>query len=553
MREYKILCEVFEKAIKKRFLMKLGINKDDIKNPDVGAITKALNDAGTVTSIILGLGVGATIALSIGSFGVGSIVGATVTGITFTVSKVDKKMKKSEAIKLDKKVEIYIHSHLKCIIMDVAKELSRMFEYQVLELKDRAEIDTLAEYAVDLMSDLKKHDTFDRNTLIKKILQDGKMKEKPLLTRNGDKWSAPDVFRKPGLQRTILGTVRAEFIYQVKPNGACDTRKYGYRGQFLELKKYGGINEENEKIPEMRNRKNPATDETSTREDPCEELCNECSFNYKNCTSGKYFSESDIDAQYTETREEHSPYHPIHILVQCSKFLETFIGNPLQEEKPSLANYLKKKLSLPENHVVHPVYRQHCPGKVPDLQKSDLTGSDFSHSDFTNSSLKECHFSKCVMLFVNLEKAKMSGSRFCDTLISHSNLQDVEADHCEWTKTSLLCSIVDGAYLDSAGPSIGGNCLDGTNISVAITGEKRKLNCNESKYVRTFYPVLFIRWRTRQSKGLPPLRSWVRFSLRTHDTYVKRVSQRSTESRGFSPGTPVSSYRECCMAGWVRP
>ena len=40
-----------------------------------------------------------------------------------------------------------------------------------------------------------------------------------------------------------------------------------------------------------------------------------------------------------------------------------------------------------------------------------------------------------------------------------------------------------------------------------------------------------------------PLRLWVRFSLRTHNTYVKRVSQRSTESRGFTPGTPVSSHR----------
>ena len=33
-----------------------------------------------------------------------------------------------------------------------------------------------------------------------------------------------------------------------------------------------------------------------------------------------------------------------------------------------------------------------------------------------------------------------------------------------------------------------------------------------------------------QSKRLSPLRSWVRFSLWTH---VKRVSQRSAESRGF--------------------
>ena len=30
---------------------------------------------------------------------------------------------------------------------------------------------------------------------------------------------------------------------------------------------------------------------------------------------------------------------------------------------------------------------------------------------------------------------------------------------------------------------------------------------------------------------------------------VKRVSQRSAESRGFSPGSPVSSHRE----RWVNP
>ena len=49
----------------------------------------------------------------------------------------------------------------------------------------------------------------------------------------------------------------------------------------------------------------------------------------------------------------------------------------------------------------------------------------------------------------------------------------------------------------------------------------------------------------RVSQRLLTLGSWFQFSLRTHDTYVKRVSQRSTESRRFSPGTPVSSHREC--------
>ena len=76
----------------------------------------------------------------------------------------------------------------------------------------------------------------------------------------------------------------------------------------------------------------------------------------------------------------------------------------------------------------------------------------------------------------------MSGSKFCDTLISHSNLEKLKADHCEWTKTSLLYSNVKGAYLNFVENSLCANCLDGTNISDAITGNNRELNCNEGKY-----------------------------------------------------------------------
>ena len=86
------------------------------------------------------------------------------------------------------------------------------------------------------------------------------------------------------------------------------------------------------------------------------------------------------------------------------------------------------------------------------------------------------------MLFVELAEAKMSGSKFCDTLISHSNLKKVVADHCEWTQISLLYSRVDGARLECVIPSIGGNCLDGTNICDAITTKKTELNCDEGRY-----------------------------------------------------------------------
>ena len=124
---------------------------------------------------------------------------------------------------------------------DVAKELSRIFESQLFELQSDHEVEFLAECVVDLMLDLKNPDTFDRDTLLRKVLKDGNMKKKVLLRRNKDvTWSAPNVFRKPGLRRMIFGKNGAEFEYFVKPEQKdCKPSKYSYRGQFLQKKEYG--------------------------------------------------------------------------------------------------------------------------------------------------------------------------------------------------------------------------------------------------------------------------------------------------------------------------
>jgi hypothetical protein len=471
MRKREDCCKHFEEKIVDEFLDQLKINKGNLTDPKIGPIPKNLNNAGTVTSIIIGVAGGTTLALGIGTCGIGSFVGAAVAGITFTVMKVDGKKTKENAKKLDEKMEIYVHSELKCIIMDVARELSRMFEYQVVELtrpNDETKINGLAKCAVDLMlSEWKENENLGRNTLIKKVLQDGKLKKTELLTREGDRWFAPDVFRQSGLRKMIFEKDRAKFEYFVKVKNTCNTSKYGYRGQFLELK-----NDETKKLKNEEDDK--GQDETHEVKDChyCNESFIESSHNEnshnENCTIyHQYFCESVIDSQYREPRDPpNRTYYPIHILIRCPKILESF--HQLQEENPSLANFLKKKLVLPEHHLVLPIYRPHLPKKITNLEKSDLTGSDFSHSDFTNSSLEGCTFTKVVMLFAELAGTSMSNSTFNDTLISHSNLVGVKARRCKWANTSLLYSRVEGAYLDDVKASISGNTLIGTN-----TGEAR--------------------------------------------------------------------------------
>ena len=154
MRNREECCKHFEEQIVDEFLDQLEINKGKLTDPSVGPIPKKLNDAGTAASIILGVAGGTTLALSIGTLGIGAFVGAAVAGITFTVTKFDKRKKKANAKKLNDKMEIFFYSELKCIIMDVARELSRMFEYQVVELMqpdDETQINLLAKCAVNLM------------------------------------------------------------------------------------------------------------------------------------------------------------------------------------------------------------------------------------------------------------------------------------------------------------------------------------------------------------------------------------------------------------------
>ena len=209
------------------------------------------------------------------------------------------------------------------------QHLSCIMSPSYLNCKVIGKLRLKAECAVDSMLDLEKNDTFDRDTLLRKVLKDGNMKKKILLRRNDDvKWSAPSVFRKPGLRRIIF------FKYSVKPNKTCKTSKYGYRGQFLQKKEHGNRKEEGENVP---------------HEDPCKNLWKYCSFNHENCTNVYYFGESVIDSEYTVPQGLPYEYRPLHVLIQCPKILVWF--KQFQENRPSLANFLKNKLSLPEHYL----------------------------------------------------------------------------------------------------------------------------------------------------------------------------------------------------------
>ena len=183
-------CELFETTVETAAQKKLEINKE-FAGGKGGKATKIVDVARPTTTVIASLACGITAAMSFPTFGAAPFAAAFVAGGTLLVKIVDKRNQQANAKVVEEVVEtateqissppLQISSYLNCIVKDVAKELSRIFESQLFELQSDQQVKILAKCAVDLMLDLQNGDTFDRNTLLKKVLQDGNIKKKKYL------------------------------------------------------------------------------------------------------------------------------------------------------------------------------------------------------------------------------------------------------------------------------------------------------------------------------------------------------------------------------------
>lgn len=137
-----------------------------------------------------------------------------------------------------------------CLAVEVADELSRIFEYQIVLLGDGLPIDLLARHAVECAMDhLKSGNRFlDRNTLIAGVLSGGTRNQDPSVSKImsiviGEKelkWQLTKIFRGCGLRKEML-------LFSQKPHNSsrycpwtfftspeCNPQLYGYRGLAVE-------------------------------------------------------------------------------------------------------------------------------------------------------------------------------------------------------------------------------------------------------------------------------------------------------------------------------
>ena len=464
MEDLKQRCEFFEEQTERYFdkLLQSRHSKEESR------ATKFVRRAGLSATILFSIGCGLAIAMGVPTFGIGSFVGAAVAAATLVVVEMDEYKGKKAVDNFQELKEDLVAPLILSMVKETTKELSRIYENQLFRLKSDADVKEMASCAANLMFKLKANEEFNRNNLLKSVLQ-GTLKRKcKVTTRHNKTWKLPDVFQKPGLRKEILfpqAQTTIEFEYFRKTDHTCDPETYGYRGQILKMIACSKTKGESAELTE----KDGDSKEFDSSADDCTCLCSSGD-GTDSPTGDFYFVESDIDKEYTEHCEEMSQYQPFHCLVRCPGVLESFASFREHSSQPSLKQHVSKMFKQSENRPVKPVYRSHSPRAIPALNNCNLCGSDFTRGHFANSSLKGCDLTGCTILFGELSKVDCSGSCFKETYFSHCTLDGMVARDCEWTKATVLYSCANEVDLGGKNPTEEGDWT-GTSLKKASTAD----------------------------------------------------------------------------------
>ena len=138
------------------------------------------------------------------------------------------------------------------LAFEVGKELSRMYEYQIVMLKEFVAIKLLAAHAADCVLEhvIQRQILIDRNSSLRGVVQAKPPRPDHGITRfsvivgeKETKWDLFDVFKKPGIRREVglynqtgsLADIYYSFGWKFfSCRQDCDPHIFGYRGQLLE-------------------------------------------------------------------------------------------------------------------------------------------------------------------------------------------------------------------------------------------------------------------------------------------------------------------------------
>ena len=335
---------------------------------------------------------------------------------------------------------------VKCAGREAARELARMFEYQISLLSEDRALRLLAEHAVECAAAYVDHQrgVWERNSLVRGAVfgavfghtetvsatdeaeRRGSRRVSVIVGHRELKWDIGDVLKRPGLRRDCLqygaGTAPAPHRMSVDcastttsessrrcgsaevtlsdvascpwsfhVSAACDAALYGYRGVLLDWDYFASA----------------------------------------------YAPVADDDGWFNELAQPHADdFHRLYRPYRCligTELMQVYCSaaSVVDRLAPTLAEFVRTRLDGEQwaRDAVEPVYRPLKALSLGRLRRADFAGSDLTRVGLTGVDLRLTGLRDCLLVHARLTAARLGESAACGGVdVSYSTLVDADID-----------------------------------------------------------------------------------------------------------------------------
>ena len=359
---------------------------------------------------------------------------------------------------------------VKCAGREAARELARMFEYQISLLSEDRALRLLAEHAVECAAAYVDHQrgVWERNSLVRGAVfgavfghtETVATSERPVeaaAERRGSrrvsvivghrelKWDIGDVLKRPGLRRDcLLYGVGAPLAAPVVPTSS-------YRASTTRI---DGVDAPPFTTPESARRHSSLEVQRSptVSDSGCpwsfhvSAACDADLYGYRGALldwdyfASAYAPVADDDGWFNELSRPsvddcHRLYRPYRCLVG-TELMQSYCGvastsSAADRQASTLAEYVRTRLNVDQwaRDVVEPVYRPLKALSLGRLRRADFAGTDLTRIGLTGVDLRCTGLRGCVLEHARLTAARLGPPEACDGVnLSYASLVDADID-----------------------------------------------------------------------------------------------------------------------------
>lgn len=312
-------------------------------------------------------------------------------------------------------------TYISFVIRETARQIARIYEYQINQLSPVEEIRKMARHAVariiySLHEQGETIQVTDEMTLIAALMQ-GKSKAEPLATNNGE-WNTSDVFTAPGIRTQQLNLKHGNavtFTIEYFSNEKTNAEKYGYRNSLR----------------------------TFTLDHDLLQL--ESDYHIAETVPSDRVKEHYIATYVNVSKEIVKAYASERRIALSEKHYRT--RTPKLSPTPGTKSLNEYVSFLCSQDGLKALFIGNFAGAQTDLCYADFTDADFSRSDLSRAKLRHTNFTNTYLVRVNLSETGLHYTIFNYAFLQIAKLCEATLKFTNFAGANLTLATMNDAEL----------------------------------------------------------------------------------------------------------